>query len=1010
MIYKEHLIELWVNGNKVELENQKSLNMRFNDVLLDPTKISTSQAEYSFEFEVPATPHNNVIFDYANNLSRENKFHQRYNAEVYCDGTVIFSGSITINSYKDKKYNLNLVSVKVFSLDDIFGDSVMTDIRPMQRLENGTIKRDENDNPLHEKWAIDFNGISTINQINTTANSAATEVTFPLVSYGAFQKSPYNEDEIGADYTSKFDLDEWNMWYVESFYPSHNMLETLKNCFETKDYVVGGDAFHDQYLKNIYMSVNLADGQDPEYNVGNPRFGKVDLSTTITTNGSGYEQELQFPYYKVYAVGATSEGITSQTEYNYTSINMYDMLGNTGVTVNNTPNYMYQPNEGVIVVPATGFYKIEMTVNSTLNTTGTIHAKQWIQDMVAREMSEQDVDLTVGFDEITPIEVALIKNYDDNYELIKGKHNKRYVNGNPNDEYYYISGYRRDNIVSWQTCFPHEDPYASELPTEAGDLNTKNNQSRMGGRRGESTSSNSFGASYGTSASGNFSGRRGGTRGGTIDPTGGGRQYSPLKYGYIYNDREIMCYDQVVSDTFVCGLSSMSGGVPAVMKNGYSWSPITAEKNSAFAPVIGYSMLSREAGTGNLVYEQTDFNQNTYINTPISYCNVSRNSMNGYVSCMVWLNKNDVLRLVTVHRNHETEIGNPVNYSTTTSVRLKIEAFSNRSYDMLKATHDNRYEAPTEFDTKLNLAGFFNREKKMSDWVKNISDAFNLEIIQNGKTVTINTKRKSNTGILTAVDIDDRVNSAEVEASKITYPRSMAVKYKIDTDEWGFERSAVESQGGNESILNSDDWIKYGDSGFTTIYLNDDTWETSTSDKNLQFSYCWYDKFNHYQCDSAFTKISDSAVTISMPVISKYSYMIDGYSYEESMKHDGYGLSQRFWFRPTQGGGSLWTRTYPPESYVLCVPRKSMYLNDKYLYMSYKNTEQSLLTEFFSMSSFLASNYVEVEVYLTPEEYNRIKNGAYVHFDSDLYIPTEISGYDPTGYNTTTLRMMKKVI
>ena len=63
MIYKEHLLELWVNGNKVELEDQKSLNMRFNNVLFDPTKISSTQAEYSFEFELPATPKNNTIFD-----------------------------------------------------------------------------------------------------------------------------------------------------------------------------------------------------------------------------------------------------------------------------------------------------------------------------------------------------------------------------------------------------------------------------------------------------------------------------------------------------------------------------------------------------------------------------------------------------------------------------------------------------------------------------------------------------------------------------------------------------------------------------------------------------------------------------------------------------------------------------------------------------------------------------------------------------------------------------------
>lgn len=994
MIYKEHLIELWVNGNKVELEDQKSINMRFNNVLYDPTKISSSQAEYSFEFEVPATPKNNVIFDYANNLSKLNKFHQRYNAEVYADGTVIFSGTITINSYKDKKYSLNLVSVKVYSLDDIFGDMTMNKIKD---------------------WKIDFNGVETINQINASGNS---EVMFPLVSYGAFQKTPYNTDEIGNDYTSKYDIDQYNMWYVESFYPSHNMLTTLKKAFESKGYTVGGDVFENQFLDKIYMSVNLADGQTPDYNVGNPRFGMTDLTTTITTTGYGYEQELQYPYYKVYAVGQGDEsvGMTSQTEYNFSTINMYDMLGNSGVTVNNTPNYMYQPNEGVIVVPVDGFYKIEMSVNSRLNTSGTIHAKQWLQDMASREMYEGDIDMNVGFEEITPIEVALIRNYDDNYELIKGKNNRKYINGNPNDEYYYISGSRRENIVDWQTCFPHEDPYSSELPTDAGELKTKNRQSRMGGVRSSGGGNTSSGNDI-TSASGNFSGYRGGTRGGTIDPTGGGRQYSPLKYGYIYNDREIMCYDQVVSNTFICGVSSMSGGVPSVMKNGYSWSQLARDKNNIFAPVIGYSMLSREAGTGNLVYEQTEHNQNTYINTPISYCNVTTNTLNGYVSCMVWLNKNDILRLVEVHRNHVTEVGNPVGYSTTTTVNLKITAFSDKSYDLLKANHNNRYEAPVEFDPQLNLANFFNREKKVSDWVQSIIDAYNLELLQYGNTVTINTKKKLESSSIAAVDVDNRVNSNEAEAKVIEYPKSMAVKYKIDADEWGFEQSAEKNIYSSddiedkEAVLNDEDaWKVYGDSGYTVIQLNDDSYATSSSDKSLQFSYTWYQDFNWYEVNESFEKVSDNAVTLKLPCISKYEYMIDGYDYEESMKHDGYGLSQRFWIKPNATNQWVWTRTYPTERVMIYEPT-NLYTNyrDVYFNLSYKDTENSILTNFFNINAYLASNYVEVDVYLSADEYNRIKNGSLVHFDSDLYYPVEISGYDPSGYNPTTLKLMKKV-
>ena len=364
---------------------------------------------------------------------------------------------------------------------------------------------------------------------------------------------------------------------------------------------------------------------------------------------------------------------------------------------------------------------------------------------------------------------------------------------------------------------------------------------------------------------------------------------------------------------------------------------------------------------------------------------------------------------MAVQREYHTVIGNSVAYSTTSNVNLKITAASPRSYYQLKADNYN-YTSPTEFDELLNIPNFFNNETKVSDWVQNIADAFNLEIVQSGNNVMINTRKHLDSPILAAVDIDDRVNYSEAEAKMIEYPKSMAVKYKIDLDEWGAERSAVEANGGDESILNTDEWKKYVDSGFTNIMLNDDSYVTTTSDKNLQFSYTWYQNFNWYAVNNKFQKTSDTPVRLRIPCISKYSYMIDGYDYEESMKHDGYSLSQRFWFKPSNSGCYVYTRTYPPEMVMLYEP-KNMYTNyqDVYLNLSYKDTEPSLLSVFFNINAYLASNYVEIDVYLTADEYNRIRNGSLVHFDEDLYIPVEISGYDPSGNNPTTLRIMKKV-
>lgn len=467
-----------------------------------------------------------------------------------------------------------------------------------------------------------------------------------------------------------------------------------------------------------------------------------------------------------------------------------------------------------------------------------------------------------------------------------------------------------------------------------------------------------------------------------------------------------MVYDQAVSPSFICGLSSYQGGVNAVMRNGYSWSKSESRLNEVFAPVVGYDYVYRTSGSTPIITgDPTDYNYNEYKNTPFfGTCTANTTNMSGNISCMAWLEKDDVLQLFGVTRAYFNTNGQVITYNPSTSVWLRITAFSDRNYNLIKADDANRYNAPIEYSDKLNLPNFFNKEKTVKEWVEDITKAFNLEMSQYGNTVQFNTK-KLNKSLITSVDLDDRVNSYDIKSEKIDYPRSMAVQYKTDTDEWGFERSAVEKSGGSESILNTDDWYKYGDSGFTKIILNDDSYATSENNVTTNFSYTWYQNFNHYQTNSAKTEQEETSTTISIPCISKYSYMIDGYDYTESMKHDGYGLTQRFWFKPDVTGLSVWTNTYPAEEMFISTPKNVL----EGLNLSYKDNENSLLQRYFKPQAYLSSNIIDFEAYLTSDEYNLIKNGAYVHVDKDVYIPLEISGYDCGGDNPTELKLMKRV-
>ena len=138
-----------------------------------------------------------------------------------------------------------------------------------------------------------------------------------------------------------------------------------------------------------------------------------------------------------------------------------------------------------------------------------------------------------------------------------------------------------------------------------------------------------------------------------------------------------------------------------------------------------------------------------------------------------------------------------------------------------------------------------------------------------------------------------------------------------------------------------------------------------------------------------------------LPLIAKDDNFI--IQNDDAMKSDGLSLKQRLWFRdkPTQETFRMWNG----EEVEISIP------TDTYLdyNINFKNQTGSMLDKFFNIIPMVDSNFVTVECYITPFEYVELKNGAMVKFDTDLYLVSEISGYDPTGNNLTTLKLIKVV-
>lgn len=916
MIQSNSTLDILVGGQRVDILDRSSINLRMNNVVYDPTEINNTQAEYSFSFNLPTTPNNNKIFDYANELAKVNKFKNTYDSEVYVDGVLVFSGSLRIQSIKKGFYNVNLVNVKINTVDDIFEDMTLNQI----------------------KWNIPFIGPSSINTYNADPQS---KVIFPLVSYGVFQKQPSSTQFDYDNYTSKFWLDKYTKWYYESFNPSPNLLEFIKKCFEQKGYELRGNIFQDPVIPNLYMSINLEDDQIPQYNLGNPNLGQATISCSFTNylnkkTGQPREanyltQSLSFPYLPV------------GDQYNWTTINIYDLWTeeNSAVAAQDQ-HFLFNEGDKCIVIPASGLYKIQMNVNIRIPTQSLQGVEYGISPQ--NEVVQLTGTLENSLQTDMPVEVQLIRNTD-NCELIHGPQQWSWVN-------------RTGNKQQWLTAYPHENLYQSKNPTST-DPRWVSGANRSGNR----TVRVQPGWSTGTRADGNSI------------------IYNSYFGGYTPMPGEFLAYDPAVSENFVMGYSSMSNGTFSVIKNGYGWQG--GEKNDSRYNCDGYYGIKlAHRGQTSTEYEKTDYNRNKLKDT-VSSRLVEQQRISSLNQCIVQLEKDDILILKAITRNW----GNTI-YQFDCDVDLQIEAYSPQPIESIE-TQDRGWRSPSQFDIDLSIGQFMNNKTKIADFVNNFIKEFNLEFINEGKIVYLNKQQFDVTGSKYALDLDSRVNSADGEARLIDYPSSMEVKYKIDTEEWGFETTVPPDH------INDEDWEEWGDYGYDKVVISDRDDSTEES-VQLTTSYCYYDTFK-------ILNDSDQIIgEITIPVISKYSYMIDGYSYEDSMRYDGKGLPMRYWFRG---------KKTPYNVLVNGKYQVALYdtTNEKDGYtLSYHQKEGSLLNTYFNISPDLSGNYLTIKCYLTSEEYRQLKGGCNVLFDSDIYIVSEIQGYDAMGLNETTLLLIKK--
>lgn len=979
-MYRTHTVDILVGGERVDIYSQRELNLRMNSEIYDPGEVSTTQGDYSFEFELPATERNCRIFGYSNVFDGTGKFTRVYNSQIVADGVTVFDGTLRLSATETGKFYCNLVLSQGLDVEGIFGETVMNSLR----------------------WTIPFSGTSDMSVLNADMDS---DVYFPFVSYGAFQKVPKQTYTIGSgDYTDLHTLDAaTTRYYWENFPPSLRMNELVRRLFEYKGYTVSGTAFEDATLNGIYLSTRMTDKQDPYYPAGNNSIGRCSVSSSMTsamfyadtdanrTRLSSLPRTKQSLTYPTDAWLYKTDDAGNYTNFNFENAFVYDAWsfhgdgkyddGHSRATTNASGS-QYMWRDGCVYIPASGYYKVQlyttMSINESSENGKGYYTKRWVSETEKNYVqghaaggftSEMKADLTW-----CPIEVQIVRN-SDRVELCRKRNPDLWLDMS------FLSG----------DMYPHEEGWIREK-----DQITAAARARSG---------------------------RTGAVSGAVNTSPRTNQVYTTPYSVT------MAYDPYVNPNFVIGTSTLQQG-GAVIKNGKSWNAKCTDVNSSRCNIAGYNRIRRTDSTldstsyiwNTVVDYNTEYNRNS-LSTPYTdyYTqNDNNTSVNARTSAVVWLEKGDVLRQKVVTKQQYRKVcitGTSCKESDMATGEMDMSWYVYSTFNIEAITPDKSIygnlgeTAPLDPSTKMKRDGFgfdlnvgqwLSSEEKMADFVKNWMETFNLRATVDGSSVRIDTQRLDIGEPHSAVDISDRVDIRDCKNVRIDYPRSLEVKFDIDDEEAGFYKSVPEDK------LELGNWKEFGDRGSEEIALgSDDTAESKSVES--KFSYTWYDTFQVDMLRFIDGGTQSTTATVEIPLICKDEHFI--IQNDEAMQHDGLSLKQRMWFRQKpftmNDYGGLTTpfrvKMWDGTLFTVSLPANS----DGTTELDFRDTRTSLLRRYFNVTAHVAGNLVECEAYITPQEYMRLRSGARCIVGGAETIVCKIEGYDPTGYNPAELTLLR---
>lgn len=1021
-------IEIFINGRLADID--KGFALRLNRQLINPAELNNKDAQNSYSVTFPATSTNNEIFNFANIEEVKNKFQRVNSAEVIVNGVRTFKGNIKIYEITANWYKGNLYKPVAKEVKDIFADLALPD------------------NPAYYVPFTDF--APSISAANVAAQTSAQPAIYPYVLYGLLPKS--STDKEGNVYSARDLWDSTVRYGMSDFPPSINVLRLIKHLFTSNGYALQGNAFNDASLVNIYQSFkNTQDFKQP-WNWG--RHGVIKLNGSWSSNRN--RKSLFNPIQLERGVYQSSDGAEVY------SADLLDAL-NTSLTVTQDPgknvlNRQVADNNGKvwtqaqIMVPASGFYKIKFGVSLNVDSVAAYRDTDPVTQVqhVGGTTENQSNDLLNAMYEIKILRDRKTGDFGLGNGRIDGKmvydnlpqnsvmtveNSPKYYPSTTNNGYLnFIDPFQNKNHVLG-FLFGRSSEWMWSDYKNITDVNGTYAQMQA------AKSGNSWNLSETTTnklAIMHFGYKKWGILGSFDNPGDNPNLNLDYSTGAIFINRILDSNGNLGPTTAgytVLNRFTLQKSYTYVLNGGPTWNGqiyvhlgpasvpymvvpivngVATFSTAALGPndpiptvtlylrapgfnVNGTLVITRtiDANSANVIGLEDTYKYRMILNgAPQNYARRGEYlgasapalwNAQGELNAVVWLEAGELLTVASssyrgrYRRNNMHTVTGWVNHTVNFNLELtpyrqdeewgKIDVTG-------KGTAAMNWTDPVTFDTnQINLVKFLPPDMKTNDYIDNVAKALNLKISAISPTVySLDIKNNSTAQSSQFIDLDgvtsvyDRVNTS------LGLPYAYKIGFTVNTDEEGYYVS--KDDGGGE---------------YRTGAIDGDILEQKSN-----FSYNWF---------KTITKTETSGnVAIQIPVISKHEVWEPTAPYLTSMLKRFPDLALRFWY--PNGLLNATGATFNFNGASLSVARVSNALAGGAI-LNYKNVPNSLMKKYFSLLINSSSHFTSVEAYLSSFQYTQLNGDYLVRINGDAYYVAEITGYDPTGRNKTSLKLIR---